>query len=119
MKRVLIVDDSAFTRGIHKQLVAAQGYETLEACGGVEAVEMFASERPDLVMVDLLMPDMDGMEAVGGMLAIDPGARIVVCSTDKQKARRDEATQAGVLEFLVKPIDPEKLSECLHRILED
>ena len=119
MKKVLIVDDSAFTRNIHKQIITGEGYETMEAASGGEAVQVFACEKPDLALVDLLMPDMDGLEAARKMLEIDPGARIVVCSTDKQKVRQEEAREAGVLEFLTKPVDPEKLAASLDRILKD
>ena len=119
MKKILIVDDSAFTRNIHKQIVTSQGYETVEAKSGAEAVEMFSREKPDLVIIDLLMPGMDGMEVVGRMLEIDPGAKTVICSTDKQKARQEEARERGVLAFLTKPIDPEQLAETLDRLLAD
>ena len=119
MKKILIVDDSAFTRSIHKQMVTGEGYETVEAASGGEAVEVFAREKPDLALVDLLMPDMDGLEAIRKMLQIDPGARVVICSTDKQKLRQEEAREAGVLEFLAKPVDPEKLAASLDRILKD
>ena len=117
--RVLIVDDSNFTRTIHKQIVTGEGYETVEAASGKEAVEVFAREKPDLVLIDLLMPDMDGMDAARKLLEIDPAARIVICSTDKQKVRQEEARELGVLEFFTKPLDPEKLAESLDRILND
>ena len=119
MARILIVDDSTFTRNIHRQIVAAEGHETLEAGGGTDAVEIFDRERPDLVLIDLLMPDMDGIDAVRKMLEIDPDARILVCSTDRQRPRQEEAREAGVLEFLTKPVDPGKMAESLDRILKD
>ena len=119
MKKVLIVDDSGFTRNIHKQIVTSQGYEVVEAGSGTEGVEMFAREKPDLVMIDLLMPDMDGMEAVGKILEVDPAAKTVICSTDKQKARREDAQKIGVLAFLTKPVNAEKIAETLDRLLAD
>ena len=119
MKKVLIVDDSSFTRNIHQQIVAGEGYEAVEAASGKEAVEVFTRERPDLVLVDLLMPDMDGMDAARKILEIDSAARIVICSTDKQKARQEEAREVGVLEFLTKPLDPESLAASLDRILNE
>ena len=119
MKKILIVDDSGFTRNIHKQIITSQGYEVVEAGSGTEGVEMFSQEKPDLVMIDLLMPDMDGMEVVGKMLEIDPAAKTVICSTDKQKARQDDAQQIGVLAFLTKPVNAEKVAETLGRLLAD
>ena len=117
MAKILIVDDSAFTRGIHRQILSAEGYETVEAASGAEAIEAFERENPDLTMVDLLMPDMDGMEAVKKILDAHPDARIVVCSTDKQKARQQEAEAAGALAFLTKPVDGAKAARVLGDIL--
>ena len=109
MKKILIVDDSAFTRGIHKKILGDEGYDTVEAASGVEALEQFDREAPDLVIMDLLMPDMDGMEVIKKILKKDPDARIVICSTDKQKARQEEGREIGVLGFLHKPIDTAEL----------
>jgi len=117
MKRILIVDDSAFTRGIHKQILESQGYETLEAASGDEALEKFKREKPDLVMMDLLMPDADGMDVVREILQIDPDAKTVICSTDKQKFRQEEAKEIGTMGFITKPINAEKMVETLKKIL--
>ena len=119
MKKILIVDDSAFTRGIHRQILESEGYETLEAASGAEALEKFKKEKPDLSIVDLLMPDMDGMDVIRKILEIDPDARTVICSTDKQKARQEDAKEIGVLGFLVKPINSEKIVAILRKILGD
>lgn len=118
MKTILIVDDSAFTRGIHSRIIEALGHRTIEASSGAEAVETYRTKRPDLVIMDLLMPDMDGIDAVRRILALDPDARTVVCSTDKQKARQEEARGAGVLAFLTKPVDAEKLGRTLSDLVE-
>lgn len=117
MKTILIVDDSIFTRNIHQQLIAAAGYRTVTAAGGGEAIAVYESEKPDLVTMDLLMPDMDGMEALQKIREMDPGARVVICSTDKQKYRREEATQFGAVGFLAKPVDPDELVALLADIL--
>jgi len=69
--------------------------------------------------MDLLMPDMDGLEAIGQILAIDPKAKTIICSTDKQKARQDDARDVGVMVFLTKPIDTAQLSSTLSNLLED
>ena len=117
MKKILIVDDSAFTRGIHKDILTSGGYETVEAASGTEALEVFEKEKPDLTVVDLLMPDMDGMDVIRKLLESDPGAKIVVCSTDKQKPRQEEAREIGALGFLAKPIDDEELVRTFNDIL--
>lgn len=117
MKKILIVDDSAFTRDIHKQIVISAGYQVLEAENGSQALEVFEKERPDLVIMDLLMPDMDGMEIIKRILETDPHAKTVICSTDKQKARQAEAREIGVLGFLTKPINAEEATEMIDNLL--
>ena len=115
MKNILIVDDSAFTRNIHRQVIEGEDYEVVEAESGAAALEMFEKENPDLVMMDLLMPDMDGMEVTQKILEIDPGAKIIICSTDRQKYRQEEAKEVGVIGFLTKPINKEKMVHALRR----
>jgi two-component system chemotaxis response regulator CheY len=119
MKKVLIVDDSAFTRSIHNQIITSAGYQTLEAASGAEAVATFEKEKPDLVVMDLLMPDMDGMDAVRRILEIDADARIVICSVDRQRYRRKEAEEIGAVGFVSKPVDADEMIELLSDILED
>jgi two-component system, chemotaxis family, chemotaxis protein CheY len=111
MIKVLVVDDSTFTREIHKDIISTSGFEVVEAASGKEALAVFDQENPDLVMVDLLMPDMDGMEVVGKILERQSNAKIIICSSDKQKHRRADAKEAGVLEFFSKPVDGDKLVE--------
>lgn len=117
MPKILIVDDSAFTRGIHTQIVKSEGFDTVEAPDGTAAVETFVREKPDLVLTDLLMPDMDGMEVVKKIREIDPAAKIVICSTDRQKYRKEEASRLGAVGFLNKPIDREELRETVRKAL--
>ena len=119
MKTILIVDDSAFTRSIHIQIIEALGHQPIEARSGAEAVKIFEEKHPDLVIMDLLMPDMDGLDAIGQILAIDPKAKTIICSTDKQKARQDDARKAGVIAFLTKPIDADQLNSILSNLLTD
>ncbi len=119
MKRVLIVDDSTFTRNIHKQIITSVGYQTLEAANGAEAIETFEKEKPDLVIIDLLMPDMDGMDAVSKILEKDADAKVIVCSTDKQKYRKEQASELGVQGFLTKPVNAEKFRETVQDLFEN
>ena len=119
MKKVLIVDDSAFTRSIHKQIITSAGYQTLEAASGAEAVATFEKEKPDLVVMDLLMPDMDGMDAVRKILEINADARIVICSVDRQRYRRKEAEEIGAVGFVSKPVNANEMIELLSDVLED
>lgn len=114
--KVLIVDDSKFIRGRHREAVEEAGHEALESASGAEALVRFREERPDVVMVDLLMPEMDGMVLVRGLLEIDTEAKIVIISSDRQAARRAEAEALGVREFLAKPGTPAQIAGALARI---
>jgi len=100
-------------------MITKEGYDVVEASGGAEAVAVYEKEQPDLVMIDLLMLDMDGMEAIGMILEKDPKAKIAVCSTDKQKTCQEEAKELGVLAFLTKPLNTEKVKEVLHKIFDN
>ncbi len=117
MKKILIVDDSAFTRDIHRQIVESMGFASVEASNGEEAIEVFSKETPDLTMVDLLMPGMDGIDVVKALIALKNDAKIVVCSTDKQKFRQEDARRAGAAAFLTKPVDAEKVVDTLNKLL--
>lgn len=117
MKKILIVDDSAFTRKIHKQIVVGEGYEVVEAASGNEAIEVYQVERPDATIMDLLMPDLDGMDVMKRMLEMDPDAKIVICSTDRQKFRRQDADEIGAKGFLTKPVDSKQLKAVLEKVL--
>ena len=119
MKKIMIVDDSAFTRSIHTQIVEALGYQVIEAGSGTDAINIFREKHPDLVIMDLLMPDMDGLDAIQQILAIDPTAKTIICSTDKQKARQEEARKVGVKAFLTKPVDADQLENAMSKVLED
>ena len=92
--------------------------QAIEASSGKEAIEKFDSEKPDAVMVDLLMPDMDGIDVVKKIREKDSSAKIIVCSADKQKFRQDDAKDAGAIAFFPKPVNPEKLCEVLNSISE-
>jgi two-component system, chemotaxis family, chemotaxis protein CheY len=109
MKKVLIVDDSAFTRNIHKSIFQTAGWQTIEAANGAEALAQFTKEQPDLVLLDLLLPDIDGMEAAKAILNLEPSANIAICSTDKQKYRKQQAQEIGAREFFTKPVEAPKL----------
>jgi len=118
MKKIMIVDDSAFSRNIHKQILESAGYQVTEAASGADAVELYKKEKPDAVTMDLLMPDMDGMDAAKEILKADSNAKIIICSTDKQKFRKKEAKEIGAKGFVAKPVDPEELLDLLQEILE-
>lgn len=116
--RVLVVDDSMFMRTIISKILVENDMEVAgEAENGREAVERYKELNPDLVTMDIIMPEMGGIDAVRGILAIDPDAKIVMCSALGQKALVGDALNAGAIDFLVKPFNPTRVVETLAKVL--
>lgn len=116
-KRVLITDDTAFMRMTLRRLLEQNGYEVVgEAENGADAVEKYAQLRPDVVTMDITMPQMDGISAIREIMKIDPGARIIVVSAMGQKPMVIEALNAGAKDFLVKPFQPQRVLEAIQKV---
>lgn len=116
-KRVLITDDTAFMRMTLRRLLEQNGYEVVgEAENGADAVEKYSQLRPDVVTMDLTMPQMDGITAIREIMKIDPGARIIVVSAMGQKPMVIEALNAGAKDFLVKPFQPQRVLEAIQKV---
>ncbi len=116
--KCLIVDDAAFMRAVMKRIMERVGFtEIAEAGNGVEAVQTYSSFQPDLVTMDITMPEMDGVTALKKILEMDPKARVLVCSAMGQKEIVLEAIKAGAKHFIVKPIDEEKVVSTVNAIL--
>ena len=116
--RVLIVDDAAFMRMMLRDILTKNGYELAgEAPNGAVAVEKYKETQPDLVTMDITMPEMDGITAVKEIKKIDPQARIIMCSAMGQQAMVIEAIQAGARDFIVKPFQPERVLEAVRKNL--
>jgi len=117
-KTVLIVDDAAFMRLMIKDILTKNGYNVVgEAENGVAAIEKYKELNPDLVTMDITMPEMDGIAAVKEIKAIDAGARIIMCSAMGQQAMVIDAIQAGAKDFVVKPFQPERVLEAVSKAL--
>ncbi|MCD6451960.1 MAG: response regulator [Acidobacteria bacterium] len=118
-KRVLIVDDAMFTRTLISDILAKAGYEIAgEAGSGVEAIEKYKELSPDVVIMDLIMPDMGGIEAIKKIIAEDPKANIIVCSAMGQQALVVEAIEAGAKDFIVKPFQPAQILDTLSKVVK-
>ncbi|MGE5580946.1 MAG: response regulator [Bacillota bacterium] len=116
--KVLVVDDAAFMRMMIKDILRKGGYEVIgEAEDGSKAVDKFKELRPDLVTMDITMPDMDGISAVKEIRKIDPNAMIIMCSAMGQQAMVIDAIQAGAKDFVVKPFQPERVLEAVRKVL--
>ncbi|HAA90252.1 MAG: Response regulator receiver protein [Thermoanaerobacterales bacterium 50_218] len=117
-KRILIVDDAAFMRMMLKDILTKNGYTVVgEAENGLVAVEMYKELKPDLVTMDITMPEMDGITAVKEIKKIDPGAKIIMCSAMGQQAMVIDSIQAGAQDFIVKPFQPERVLEAVEKVL--
>lgn len=117
-KRVLIVDDAAFMRMMIKDILTKNGYEVAgEADNGLKAIDKYKEITPDLVLMDITMPEMNGIDAVKNIKAIDPGAKIVMCSAMGQQAMVIESIQAGARDFIVKPFQADRVLEAVRKVL--
>ncbi|HBC91367.1 MAG TPA: two-component system response regulator [Pelotomaculum sp.] len=117
-KRILIVDDAAFMRMMIKNIVTKNGYEVVgEAENGQDALELYKEHKPDLVTMDITMPEMSGIEGVKAICDFDPAANIIMCSAMGQQAMVMDAIQAGAKDFVVKPFQQDRILQAIERVL--
>jgi two-component system chemotaxis response regulator CheY len=115
---VLVCDDAIFMRTMISDILSQAGFEVVgEAESGLQAVEKYRALKPDLVTMDIVMPDMGGIEAVREICKDDPEAKILMCSAMGQQALVVEAIQAGAKDFVVKPFQPSRVLEAVQRVL--
>ena len=118
MARVLVVDDAAFMRKMVSDALAKGGHEVVgEAGNGVEAVARFQELKPDLMTLDITMPEKDGLTALAEIVAADPSARVVMCSALGQESKVLEAIKLGAKDFVVKPFQPARVIEAVDKAL--
>jgi len=116
--RVLVCDDAIFMRTMISDILSGAGYEVVgEAETGLQAIERYRELNPDLVTMDIVMPDMGGIDAVREIVKADPNAKILMCSAMGQQALVVEAIQAGAKDFVVKPFQPSRVLEAVQRVL--
>jgi two-component system chemotaxis response regulator CheY len=117
-KRILITDDALFMRVTLKNILTSNGFEIAgEACNGQEAVEKYEMVHPDLVLMDITMPIMDGITATRTIKAAHPDAKVVMCTAMGQKNMVIEAIQAGAKDFIVKPFQPDRVLESINKLI--
>ena len=117
-KKILLVDDAAFMRKMIKDTLSKSGYTDLhEAVDGADAVEKYSELHPDLVIMDITMPNMDGLEALKAIRAKDGGANIVMCSAMGQESMVMDAVRSGAKDFIVKPFKGERVIKTVTSIL--
>lgn len=117
-KNILICDDAAFMRMMIKDILTKNGYNVAgEAENGAKAVERYAELKPDLVLMDITMPEMDGIQALKKIKESDSSALVIMCSAMGQQAMVIEAIQAGAKDFIVKPFQAERVLEAVKKVV--
>lgn len=116
--RILIVDDAAFMRMMIRDILTKNGFEVVgEAQDGAQAIEKFKELRPDLITMDITMPEMDGIAALKEIKKLDPNAKVIMCSAMGQQAMVIDAIQAGAKDFIVKPFQSDRVIEAINKTL--
>ncbi len=117
-KNVLVVDDAAFMRMMVKDILTKNGYDVVgEAENGLKAIEKFKEITPDLVIMDITMPEMDGIAAVKEIRKINDAAKIIMCSAMGQQSMVIESIQAGARDFIVKPFQADRIIEAVKKVI--
>ena len=117
-KNILICDDAAFMRMMIKDILSKNGYNVVgEAENGLVAVEKYMETKPDLVLMDITMPEMDGINALKKIKEKDPGASVIMCSAMGQQAMVIESIQAGAKDFIVKPFQADRVLEAVKKVV--
>ena len=118
MAKILIVDDAAFMRMMLRDILTKNGYEVVgEAANGAEAVEKYSQLKPNLVMMDITMPEMNGIDALKKIKENDGDANVIMCSAMGQQAMVIESIQAGAKDFIVKPFQVERVLEAVQKAI--
>lgn len=117
-KDILICDDAAFMRMMIKDILTKNGYNVVgEAENGAKAVEKYQELKPDLVLMDITMPEMDGIQALKAIKAADPSATVIMCSAMGQQAMVIESIQSGAKDFIVKPFQQDRVLEAVRKVV--
>ena len=117
-KNILICDDAAFMRMMIKDILTKNGYNIAgEAENGAKAVEKYNELKPDLVLMDITMPEMDGIQALKKIQETDPNASVIMCSAMGQQAMVIESIQSGAKDFIVKPFQADRVLEAVQKVV--
>ncbi len=116
--KVLLVDDSGLARRSTRRLLEQAGYEVVEAEDGLSALERFAVEKPDVVLLDLVMKGMYGLDVLEKLRELDPGARVIVVSADVQTSSRDMVQAAGAAGFINKPAGTGQIVAMIEQVMK-
>jgi two-component system chemotaxis response regulator CheY len=113
--KILLVDDAAFMRMMLKKIIAPTGHELIEAVDGSDGVAKYKEHKPNLVFCDIVMPNVDGIECLKQIMALDSNAKVVMCSSIGQQTVVNDAIKIGARDFIVKPFDAAKVLEAVSK----
>ena len=117
-KRIVIADDASFMRMMLKNILVAGGYDVVgEAANGREAIQKYKELKPDLLISDMVMPEMGGIDVLKNLVTEFPNANIIICSAIGQQALVIEAIQAGAKDYIVKPFEQSNVIETINKII--
>ena len=116
-KKILVTDDAAFMRMLISRMLETEGYEIIEAYDGLDMLKKYEEHKPDLVTLDITMPNMDGLEALKKLKSKHSNAKVIMCSAMGQKVMVMDAIKSGASDFIVKPFQKEKIMETIVKIL--
>ena len=119
-KTILLVDDAPIMRMMLRDVLEANGYEIIgEAGDGGEAIELYKEFKPDLVSMDIIMPEMDGIEGLKGILEFDPDAKVVMLTAIDQRDYLMKAIRIGAVDYIVKPFEDDRILSAVSKVLEE
>ncbi len=117
MAKIMVVDDATFMRMRCKKLLNDNGHEVTEAANGVEALQKYREINPDAVLLDITMPEMDGIETLKKLIEIDPSVRVAMVTAMGQQSMVIEALKSGAKDFVVKPFDADRVMAAIEKIM--
>lgn len=117
MAKILVTDDAKFMRMMLSDILVKNGHSVVEAYDGKNMLDVYDSEKPDVVTLDITMPNMDGLEAIKALKAKHPNAKVIMVSAMGQQAMVIDAIQSGASDFIVKPFDANRVKEALNKVL--
>ena len=117
MAKILVTDDAAFMRMMLKGILTNEGHEVVEAVDGADMLHQYGTVMPDMVLLDITMPKMDGLEALRALKGKYPEAKVIMCSAMGQQAMVIEAITAGAKDFIVKPFQADRVLEAVKKVL--
>lgn len=117
MQKIMVVDDAQFMRVRISKLLTGHGFDVVEAENGEQAVRTYQSAKPDAVLMDITMPEKDGLQALAEIRSSDPKARVIMLTALGQESMVVQAVQAGAKDYVVKPFDPDRIITALQKVL--